>query len=264
MQPDELARHIDEAAVAWDARVQDPASIWMRPGCDLLLHQDQQLPGGRTHAQIVWRAMAAAGEHSASGYFMRAGSEWGVRTKASLTLARTTMLGAAKALYLLEPDDAETRIIRALLLLRTEAQDVHRLVKNWEDATPPMVDTLTSALRQEADSLTAKTQEELVRLGRKPDSKISEIELLTAAAAHLEDRLNDPQTRIGELWNVGSGNAHARSWSWDTGLEDDVPANQVVRVWRIPLDLLDTAWDLWNVRRGAEPASPEASRALEG
>lgn len=247
--PESLAPWIEAQFQAWAARITDPASTRIAPGSSLDLDQARDLPGGRNPVQVVWRAMATAGEHAAAAGQLIIASGGGIPTKPFLTLARTTMIGAAKVLYLLEPDDSEERRIRALRLLRTESKDVTRLIKVWENETTVPVDP---ELRLVADELQAESEAALVQMGEKAGSEMGDAALLMAVAPHLSDGPANPLARVMESWNLSSGNAHARSWAWDVGLEDDAPVNQFVRVWILPVDLMDHAWELWNLRRAAQ------------
>ncbi|WP_068200537.1 hypothetical protein [Isoptericola dokdonensis] len=243
--PEELAAHISVQFDRWGRRVVAPASCEITPGSDLARDGSRKLPGGRVLGKVVWRALATAGEHAAAaGHLLRAYDN-AVFAKPNLTWARTTLVGAAKALYVLDPDDADERRVRALRLLRAESADVHRLIKVWQGEG-----ALDQELSKAADELQQDSEAALVSMQQKPGSQISESALLEAVAHHLDGGPANPLARVQELWNTTSGIAHARTWAWDTGLEDSTGAEQVVRIWILPIDLMYSAWELWNQRRG--------------
>lgn len=250
MRSEESAALIREAFDAWAARITEPRSFTILPGSVLAAQQSPDLPGGRMLPEMAWRAMANAGEHvAAANHVIATGS---VLVKPFLTLARTTMIGAARTLYLLEPDEPDQRRIHALRLLRTESKDIHRLLGVWEDEVGRPADP---DLRQFADDLKAETERALVEMGESPRSEMADAALLSHAAERLSHLPIDPLARVMELWNLSSGNAHARTWLWDMGLEDGKDyAGQFAWVWSLPMYLMDEAWELWNARRGASGA----------
>lgn len=243
------ASWIQESSGAWGARVQDPRSV--KIAANSALAHDQALPGGVTHAHFAWRSLGTAGEHLGAGHYMTISSGGGVRTKPYLSLARATMLGAARALFLLEPISSLDRRRRALQLLRAEAMDLHRLVADWESVAGS---TSVVAARTEVDHFRQECERELVRSGLKPGSVMSETSLLLEVAHHLDDGVPDPTASVMDVWRLSSATAHARTWFWDSGLEDEDYLVQHVRIWSVPVGLMEAAWGLWNVRR-AEPTA---------
>lgn len=249
MNTAEFGQWITQSADSWSARVQDPASIRLAAGSDLV--RDPALPGGVEVSRLAWRALGTAGEHVGLLSHCVASSDGGVFAKPYLSLARVTMLGAARALYVLEPDTADGRRVRGLQLLRAEANDVSQVVADWEAATRGQD---LSQAREAADQFKAECERELTSVGRKPGSVMSETALLGVVAPQLADGLSDPKSSLLQLWRLSSGTAHARIWAWDTPLEDDDPLTQYVAIWSMPMGMLERAWVLWNTRRGHEAA----------
>ncbi|GAA1739161.1 hypothetical protein GCM10009809_38240 [Isoptericola hypogeus] len=248
MRSEDSAALIREAFDAWAVRITDPERFGaVLPGSVLAAQQAPDLPGERDLPKMAWRSMANAGEHvAAANHVIATGS---VLVKPFLTLARTTMIGAARTLYLLEPDEPDQRCIHALRLLRTESKDVDRLIGVWEAEVgrPANPD-----LRKLADDLRTETENALIQMGENPRSEMADAALLSHAAKRLSHLPGDPLARLMELWNFSSGNAHARTWTWDMGLERGKDyAGQFARVWSLPMYLMDEAWELWNERRGA-------------
>ena len=159
MDTGQIAEWITDSAYVWGARVQDPASIEVASGSDL--EDDKVLPGGLEVARLTWRALGTAGEHAGLLAHIVASSGGGVFAKPYLSLARTTMLGAARALYVLEPDAPADRRARALQLLRTEATDTHKVVGDWE-ASRATGDQRVQAARAAADQFRTECERELV------------------------------------------------------------------------------------------------------
>lgn len=246
----EIGQWITRSAEAWGARVQDPASILLATGSDL--ERDPALPDGVGVDRLVWRALGTAGEHVGLLSHCVETSDGGVFAKPYLSLARATMLGAARALYVLEPDTSDGRRVRGLQLLRAEANDVSQVVADWEAATRGQD---LSQARKAADQFKAECEHELTSVGRKPGSVMSETALLGAVAPQFADGLSDPKSSLLQLWRLSSATAHARIWAWDMPLEDDDPLTQYVAIWSLPMGMMERAWELWNRRRGRETAT---------
>lgn len=245
MTTNEFADWIAAAAEGWSDIVQDPQSVYIDPTSDLA--GDAGLPGGVAPAQLAWRAIGTAGEHVGAMHHILSTTNGGVMAKPYLSLARATMLGAARALYVLEADTPGNRRSRSLQLLRAEAEDLHRLVSDWERAA---TSTDVVEARREIDAFRAECERELLASGLKAGSVKTETTLLLDIAHHLDDTARDPVAAVMNVWRSGSGTAHGRSWMWDSGLEDQEPAEQLARIWYVPLSLQERAWELWNLRKG--------------
>lgn len=233
----------------WGRRVMAPSCAHVAPGSQL--DTPEIADTGHTPARVVWRAFGTAGEHAGAAHSAVELTGGGVRTKPFLTAARTVMLGAARALFVLEPDDPTEREVRALQLLRAEAHDLDRLIADWETSTGS-VDAGWAKARQDADDFRTACETQLLARGKRSGSKISETDLLTRVAPHLSGGTqHDPLIIVMNLWRLGSGTAHARSWAWDSGLEDEPFAVQMAAVWTVPMGLMEAAWILWCERRGS-------------
>lgn len=60
----------------------------------------------------------------------------------------------------------------------------------------------------------------------------------------------DPLKLVMTVWRMGSGTAHARTWTWDMNLEDEAPEVRLAVMWSTPMGLMESAWTLWCKRRG--------------
>jgi len=197
---------------------------------------------------VAWRAIASASEHAGFAEFARFASRGGVVARPNGSLARAALLGAAKAIYLLSPDDPGERVVRAARLANTEAADAERMIQNWGAQDNP-VGTLGNLVEQSQD-LATEAARILMSAGVNGGSKINETELLKAAVAALPVAPFDSEVQALTLWNRLSGVAHSRAWTWSvpTGV---VPREDFVETWYLPVVLLAEAWRLWNLRRGA-------------
>lgn len=225
-------------------------SISVTPGSDLdacsgwiTEHQEHLSP-----KHVAWRAIGSASEHAGCAEFTRFATKGGVVPRTNGSLARTALLGAAKAIYLLAPDDPYERRIRAARLANSEAADAQRMIQNWSAQDSP--DGSLGDLILQSQNLAAEAAQILADAGINSGSKISETELLKVVVLALSDKPDDAEEQVLTLWNRLSGIAHARSWTWSipSGL---VPREDFVGTWFIPVTFLGEAWRLWNSRRGS-------------
>lgn len=207
-----IAEWITQSAAEWGERVQVPQAANVDLASDLA--RDAELPAGLTPGHLAWRSMATAGKHLGALHHIVSTTDNGVRVKPYLSLARATMLGAARALHVLEPACADGRRKHALQLLRAESEDLDRLVGDWENSAPGAE---VAEMRRFADSFRADCERELIALGLKPRSMKAETQLLLDVAHHLQDGTPDPVASVMDVWRIASGTAHARTWPWDRG-----------------------------------------------
>lgn len=198
-------------------------------------------------APLVWRAIASAGEHAGFAEHMRFITTGGVVFRPQASLARVTFLGAARALYILMPDDPNERGIRAAKLANQEANDAQRMLNAWQsqtDAHPQFLGDLHEQTQEVADF----AAQILVNAGLRERSTIDETSMIKEVVSQLSDVPIDAEEQVLALWNRLSGVSHARSWTWSmpTG---EVPQSDFVHTWSIPIHLLSKAWELWNLRR---------------
>lgn len=245
-----IAEWITQSAAEWGERVQVPQAANVDLASDLA--RDAELPAGLTPGHLAWRSMATAGKHLGALHHIVSTTDNGVRVKPYLSLARATMLGAARALHVLEPACADGRRKHALQLLRAESEDLDRLVGDWENSAPGAE---VAEMRRFADSFRADCERELIALGLKPRSMKAETQLLLDVAHHLQDGTPDPVASVMDVWRIASGTAHARTWPSESGYEDHDPLHAYVRIWSVPLGLLEHARELWDARRAASTST---------
>lgn len=198
---------------------------------------------------LAWRSLAIAGEHAGFAEHMRYITGGGIVDRPQTTLARVTLLGAARAIYVLEPEVASERISRAAKLAMTEATDAQRMLDAWEQQSDvPAV--FRDDIEHQTKDLAQSAGKILVNAGLKERTTINESSLLAAVAPQLSDVLNEPDNEILTFWNRASGVSHARSWVWSTINGRIHPQFAFLDAWSTPVELLAKAWGLWNLRRG--------------
>lgn len=207
---------------------------------------------------LAWRSIAGASEHAGFAEHMRYVTTGGVVDRPQSSLARATLLGAARAIYLLAPDDAKERAIRAARLANAESEDAARMIKNVNSQLDP--DEFIGNLEKYSSEIATAATRVLKSSGENPKSKISETELICSAIREMPQAPPDSIEQALTLWNRASGVAHARSWIWDLS-GGIVPRNDFIGTWHIPVVMLCRAWHLWNLRRG-EPSFPQQAPRL--
>ncbi|WP_453984291.1 hypothetical protein [Brevibacterium casei] len=203
---------------------------------------------------LAWRALASASEHAGFAEHMRYVTSGGVVVRPQTTLARATLLGAARALYVLEPDGGKDRSARAAKLANQESKDAQRMLDVWNDQTgvPP---EFLADLEQQTNELAGGAAKILTGAGFKERTSINESEMLTEVAPRLSTVLNEPESKMLAFWNRASGVSHARSWTWNTPHGRIHPQFDFIDTWAVPIELLAKAWELWNRRRGVNTPS---------
>ncbi|WP_157621777.1 hypothetical protein [Serinicoccus hydrothermalis] len=236
----------------WARRVQYGKCAYRAPGSDL----DTPLLGRRHHntGLVAWRALGTAGEHAGLAHLVTAGTG-GVPSKPYLSLARATLLGSARALYVLEPEKLQDREVRTLRLLRSEANDVLNVVRDAEESAGVTRDT--EMARTEAEQFVSDCEAALQSHGQKAGSSIKETEMLKLVAPLMPPGSKDPLHSVMTLWRMGSGTAHARTWTWDTDFEEQASEVQFLVMWSNVMGLMEAAWDLWCQRRGDDTDIPD-------
>lgn len=228
------------------------------PGSPLESHQHDLEVGGSVHINplsLTWRALAAASEQAGFAEHMRYVTTGGIVVRPQTTLARTTMLGAARALYLLRPEQKAERLIRAAELANDEADDAQRLL---DRQSAEFSGVLYSELTEQTTTLRSEAAAVLRSAGKNEKRKKKENALLTDVAHELEDASDDDENDVLSFWNHASGVSHARSWVWSMDSGRLHPAETFLHTWSIPCRLLVEAWSLWNRGRGSDapPAIP--------
>lgn len=210
-------------------------------------------------AVLAWRSIASAGEHLGLAHRVHQTTKGGVVPRPQMSLARGALLSAARAIYLLQPDSAIERNVRAAQLANQEVKDAGDFLQVW--AAIDEDGELATDLEQTStyfNALKSAAQNRLVAAGRKPDSRMGETALLKAVAPVLADGMEHPEFGVMSAWRKGSGAAHGRSWVWGALPDGLHPAEEFVAIWSVPVGLMGHAWTLWNQRRESEmpPAYP--------
>ncbi|WP_154402041.1 hypothetical protein [Ornithinimicrobium cavernae] len=234
------------------------------PGSPIAKHLEDLPADGRLRtlnpAVLAWRSLVSAGEHAGLGEHVHWATSGGVVQRPQTSLARTAMLGAARAIYVLEPEGVEEQRVRAAQLANQEARDAQKILDHWSD-TPYVQGRVFEKLADQVDGLADAAAEILRQAGRPPGSHVSESDLLRKVQHTIQDHLTWPDSAVLSYWFMASGTAHARSWVWEH--EFQTPAESFVDVWSIPVGFLKQAWTLWNKRRGLDNPQPTPPNGWE-
>lgn len=203
---------------------------------------------------LSWRAIASAGEHAGFAEHMRYVTGGGIVTRPQTSLARTVLLGASRVIYLLGPEGAPERVVRAAKIANQEAKDAGKMLTAWTEQGDRS-DGFLGELDYQTSTLAEVAARNLVKAGLTERSSINETEMLKAVAPELAEFYDDPEAVVLSYWNRASGVAHARAWTWSTPWGLTHPQVDFVSTWQLPVLLLTRAWEIWNIRRG-EPDHP--------
>lgn len=239
----------------WGQTVSDPESLRWSPGSAVEAHLERSEAGGPEAdlevVRLAWRSLAAACEHAGAGYVLHEATHKGVIPFPQLSLARAAMLGSARTIYLLEPEDPNERLVNAARLTNKEVRDSRGLYKKAKAQARAEDGAELAAIDRALASLESVAQEVLRSAGFNPASTITETDLLDRVSHHLEAGMPDSSIGVHFAWRYGSGAAHARNWVWGSGgMLSGNPTEQFAVIWSVPLGLTGVAWELWNIRRG--------------
>lgn len=234
----------------------DLRSVYLDPASQLATHNrnhtvDQQ---HLNPVFLAWRSLASAGEHAGFAEHMRYITGGGVVARPHASLARVALLGAARAIFVLEPESALERVVRAAKLANKEASDAQKLRDQWGAQTDIPADFLTN-LEGPTKDLGPSAAKILVGAQFREKTTINDLDLLISVAPQLSDVFDTPEAEVLAFWNRASGVAHARSWIWNTPHGHIHPQFDFIDTWKVPIQLLLKAWALWNLRRGVTDPS---------
>lgn len=223
--------------------------------CDIQM--DVAALGGVTEINLAnqaWFPLLTACEVAGNVSVLFGETRMDVRPMPLAVLMRTVLLGTAKCVYVLGPDDPDERQLRLLRVANVDLKDAIRGLNaatalNAGDAGTDHAPHLAS--REVAQRQVAA---ELAKRGQKEGSSIGETDLLKEAAKTVTLR-NPTETNISDLammlWNDMSGATHARAWHREA-FHDTYTAGYRTLQLLIPAHaFLDAAWRLWHQRRGA-------------
>lgn len=237
---EDVVDFIYRSGETWWDRVHDDAATPVEPGSPL--DDPELLPGEISVAELVWRLIADGGSHIAAHHKWVMASQGGMWLKPSMTLGRTALVCASRAMYVMTGESAVERRVRALQLLNDEAEGLVDYAKDMVRRG----ESEAADHRSDAEAYQSAVQQELIALGRKPGSKKSDTELLSSAARYFdEDKRHRARKTLEMAWRLASATVHGRAYTWDTGLEDRDPNEQLVAAWSMPSQLLEIAWDKW-------------------
>lgn len=239
-----------EIGPAWRDRVHAEDSIVVEAGSEL--DDPVLLPGDVPIAKVVWRLLADGGSHFyAHDTWMRAATG-GMLLKSSATLGRAAAVCASRALYILTGEGQTKRRVRALQIMNDEVEGLDKIAKAHAARKSPAAAEQTEMI----ESYRNQVEEALEALGEKRRSAKSDTALFAEAVDYFPpEKRAKAELEITTMWQIASGMAHGRLFTWDTGMEDEDIAHQLAFAWGIPAQLLEMSWDHWNVLRGVEERS---------
>lgn len=242
----------------WAELASTPSSQRLAPNSSLQLHASRLVSETESINVSVqaWRALASASEQAGFAEHARYITGGGIVDRPQTSLARSVLLGSARTIYLLEPEDPEDQVVRAAILANQEVSDLRNTVRSWNEIGVPLKGTLDT-LSAYADATAEKAAAALEGGGLKPTRSTKDTEILKTTLSFAMGDGEKDLTMLMEFWNRASGMTHARGWPWSVHPPFD-PAASFLNAWVIPCRYLETAWNLWNERRGASdtPACP--------
>lgn len=172
------------------------------------------------HLRVAYEFLIATGEHvKATKGIHPFGVEY--------ALARTALLAGAKALYILVPDDSDSRIARCAAVMTKDAESSLREARDTLEVLGDL-DPMTAAWtswREQLSTGHASIADELSRLGLDRVTYRGEGDLVRQAGQYLDvvDPLKQPaevppsrsisnEATLVRYWNQTSGYAHANVW----------------------------------------------------
>lgn len=171
-------------------------------------------------------------------------------------LSRTGMVSAALTIWLLESDEADTRLERGLLLARENIKQLKAFADRAEvfnKTVDPDMNRVATSLREQADTETSAIERVMAKHGFNSGRKVENSAILFQITEHLNSQdgdANDYRKTILDAWRKDSGFAHALAWQYD--LAFDLPPHDFYDdVVAAPTILMGLAMELFDKRRKA-------------
>lgn len=251
MDRSEVEVHIGEhlhLCNEWGQRCQAAREATVKPGGQL--ERDAQGQPGPPLAGLAWRSLAQASENLGFIAEVLHRFDGGIFERPFVVVGRAALLGMARSVYLLHPDDANERRKRALTLMTAEARYQLAAVETFAPLFAG--DTTAQAVQQQAvlgaQETVTRNEDALESAGEKRGRSISDTELVTQVASLLDTGGNNPALGVRSFWQEASGAAHAMSWHWTEGN----PVRTLYEVLTPTVEIGKIAWCLWEDRR-SEP-----------
>lgn len=234
----------------WLTRVNDPDQGYQltRPGGSL--QSDEILPS--THwqpAHLAWRALAAGCENLGTISEYLTLTKRSIMVKPFAAMSRVALLGAAKCVYLMEPNDPAVRHRRFLQLVNDEVHSINLMV---DDVTEGL-DTSSefAEIRSYMVTLRVIGRELSTAAGLTKETRRLRETALLEEVSHVLDVFGAPsRMAVMDTWRYTSGIAHAQAWHWDLFPQGETPPDvQLNRLILASGRMTQRAWDFWNLRR---------------
>jgi len=248
MTIDDVRATIIEQAREWDFRVTDDQS-WIIP-TGAPLEDAVEIVSDVLVTDMISRSLVMGGLHIATHgmWFDSARGRFAIWP--SMTIARTAAIGAARALHIMSGPTRLARRVAALQILNIEAEGLMGMATDLRDrgetdAAAPLIQTAQANKVEVGDALEA--------LGGKRGSRMTDLAMLSNAARYFGDNEARAREEIELHWRYSSGSAHASSYVWNSDLWTRPADQQLAAAWSLPMQLLEVAWDQWNIGLGRQP-----------
>lgn len=219
-----------------------------RPGGSL--DTDEPLP--TTHwqpAHLAWRALAASCENLGTISEYLTLTNKAIMVKPFAAMSRVALLGAAKCVYLMEPDDRAARHRRFLQLVNDEVHSVNLMVED----VPEGLDTSSEfeRIKSYVADLKATGRRLSTAAGLTSETRRLRETALLEEVSHVLDVFGaSSRMAVMDAWRYTSGIAHAQSWHWDLFPQGETPPDlQLNRLVLASGRMTQRAWDFWELRR---------------
>lgn len=214
-------------------------------------------------SNLVWFSLSSAQDHLSQLADILTADGLGERPFAPHTLARSALLSASQAVWLLGADTRADRLNRAALIYLDEWKNQRTYLKDYRDDAKIAQEVGPAAISQ-VDSMVVKLDAKMANLRPSVSGTYTSTAMLQDAAEWATRQESTTARRQAYLheWRMGSAIAHGRMWSLNlmSGKNDTRHGNSVLRTFHLTDEelgtALGTAWimastglRLWDERR---------------
>ncbi len=214
-------------------------------------------------SNLVWFGLSAAQDHLSQLADILTAEGLGQRPFAPHTLARSALLCASQAVWLLGAGSREIRLNRAALIYLDEWTNQRTYLKDYRN-DPLIAHDIDAKGMAQIDTLLARLDTKIANLKPTVSGRYTSTGMLQEAAEWATRQESSSWRRRAYLhqWRVGSAVAHGRMWSLNlmAGKSDTSVGDSVLRTFHLTDEELGTAlgsaWmmtnagiGLWDERR---------------
>lgn len=191
-----------KSAESWIERTGRPVELPM-PGSELAVDDEITDPRRLSH-QVLASVRAAADHFHAASLLISAGRT--VHANAQFTLLRAALENAATAVFVLGPDDRQSRVFRSLRVTWGDVVDQHNLLDN-----------VGQSMRKSRADFKAELQSVARRQGM-PESEVAKIAARPLSYSTIVETAGiESFGKAGPVvlktWMLNSGSAHGKQWA---------------------------------------------------